>query len=116
MRIGTEKEYSNFIKTCSLGFRIDDTILFADLRNADKSDLQEKANSLTLLIRQPKYFHSDTYSTGLLFSIKGEGLRVRKPFPKSIDLVFAVLKTRPWSVDHDRSILTVLGGAALILS
>ena len=101
MRMGTENEYNSFIATCSLGFLVAESIELADRRKAAMSFLQEKERSFPFEIKQPRYFHSVTYSIDLLFKSKVAGFSVLKRFPKIIALVFLTLKERQLSRQKD---------------
>ena len=94
VRIGTENVYKSIIRICSFGFFREETTELADLRKAKRSPRLEKEISLPLATKQPKYFHSRTYSTTLLLRYNGAGVILSHCGPNIIDLDIAELNGR----------------------
>ena len=73
--IGTQTLYSSFICTVSLGLFRTFSIEFELRKNAARHFLAEQLNRESDFSKTPRYFHSDTNSSGELLSVIGEQVK-----------------------------------------
>ena len=90
VRTGTQLVYSKDMSTSSFGRRNAFGIEFTAQKKLRMFDRNEKLSLRPETIVHPKYFHSDVYSIGELFRIRGETF-VRGIFPNKSVLDFFTL-------------------------